>query len=53
MPLPESCGECNAHPYCAFGTALSAIAMSGEDVYTAEGEAVELQEMMRRYPMQE
>ncbi|MCC5659904.1 hypothetical protein LC608_23585 [Nostoc sp. XA010] len=25
--------------------------MSGETVYTPQGEAVELQEMMRRYPM--
>jgi hypothetical protein len=30
-----------------------AIAMSGEDVYTAEGEAVALVEMMRRFPVGE
>ncbi|MBW4617451.1 MAG: hypothetical protein KME21_30405 [Desmonostoc vinosum HA7617-LM4] len=29
------------------------LAMSGVVVYTADGKAVELQEMMRRYPMQE
>ncbi|WP_341530005.1 hypothetical protein WKK05_12245 [Nostoc sp. UHCC 0302] len=29
------------------------IAMSGEAVYTPDGEAVKLQEMMRRFPMQE
>ncbi|MDZ8189236.1 MAG: hypothetical protein RMX96_30910 [Nostoc sp. ChiSLP02] len=29
------------------------IAMLGETVYTSDGEPVGLQEMMRRYPMQE
>ena len=29
------------------------IAISGEDVYTPDGEAVELQEMMRRYSLEE
>ncbi|MEH2005859.1 hypothetical protein [Nostoc sp.] len=29
------------------------LAMSGEDVYTPDGEAVSIREIMRRYPMQE
>lgn len=44
-------GECSECVDAFSGLQRIVIALSGETVYTPQGERVELQEMMRRYPM--